>query len=387
MIAVSTFIFMRCLLTLTICLVFMSFSISGFTQQGGRQDKTARGGTGKHGRHSLQPTQHLPSRKDKTATANLIPAPESSAITIQLRTSREQPGAGSDFGITADIENISDKAVYLTPRAFTMTAPPELDSEGPRDWYAWFPGPGEGLVNQQKDVSINAAGITGDDPYWTKVVLLAPRSKISAFWSGNVQPQRTPTKPTWAESICSLIAADCSSLFRNISFPPGKYKIRVIGAYWETYEGAKEKSIERRSQIADIDVPIVASQATILFGACFGGVISYLLLPGLRLVNTVGVTSAVVFGRKHAAGLLTSLLLSVIVTILLARLSETQFLIKVSVSDFWGAITMGFIGSASGVSIIRKIVPGANLDQQRKSGPNPVEANKTALATTPQGIV
>ena len=47
-------------------------------------------------------------------------------------------------------------------------------------------------------------------------------------------------------------------------------------------------------------------------------------------------------------------MLSSIVTILLARLSETQFLVRVNVADLWGAIAIGFIASASGTAILQK---------------------------------
>src|SRR3954469_19794008 len=61
-----------------------------------------------------------------------------SAIKITLIPSREQAVAGSYFGITARVENVSDRPVYFTTNSFSMTAPPELDSEGPADWKAFF---------------------------------------------------------------------------------------------------------------------------------------------------------------------------------------------------------------------------------------------------------
>ena len=43
-----------------------------------------------------------------------------------------------------------------------------------------------------------------------------------------------------------------------------------------------------------------------------------------------------------------------IVTILLARLSQSQFIISVTVNDFWGAVAVGFIIAASGPTILQK---------------------------------
>jgi hypothetical protein len=48
------------------------------------------------------------------------------------------------------------------------------------------------------------------------------------------------------------------------------------------------------------------------------------------------------------------MLLGVIVAILLARLSDTDFIIRTTVNDFWGAIAVGFIGTASGPTILQK---------------------------------
>ena len=42
----------------------------------------------------------------------------------------------------------------------------------------------------------------------------------------------------------------------------------------------------------------------------------------------------------------------------MSRISEAQFPVKISVNDFWGAITMGFIAGASGTAILKKYTSG-----------------------------
>lgn len=289
---------------------------------------------------------------------------ERPAIVITLRASREQPSPGSDFGISADVENISDKAVYLHSQGFTMIAPPELDSEGPQDWFAWLPGPYAGIDDDIHDTTPRE---------YKKVVVIAPHSKLSAFWSGNTQPRN---KKPWrhGEWICTLLGEDCDTLLRNINFPPGKYTINVVGSYWESAVDAKSKATQRRTQIASIELPIVAPQATIIFGAALGGLFAYLIVVLPTRTGSLGPLRVL----RVVGELITSVLLAVIVTILLARLSESQFLIKVSINDFWGAITIGFIATAAGPTVLRKI-------SSALGSPPPAQESDPGTKTPPKG--
>ena len=60
---------------------------------------------------------------------------------------------------------------------------------------------------------------------------------------------------------------------------------------------------------------------------------------------------------KVALKLIGSVLISVMITILLSRIEETQFFIKVSVSDFWGSIAIGFLANYGGWPLLKQIVP------------------------------
>jgi len=295
------------------------------------------------------------------------PVQARSALVITLKASREQPAAGSDFGISADIENVSDQAVYLNPRGFTMTAPPELDPDGPADWWAWLPGLYVGNSQSvpsrtQKDnqsvpnqTQKNKAPDPSPDSNYDKVVVISAHSKMSAFW-------RAPNTSNPLQQF-----------FHGLLFSPGKYTISVVGSYWDTADGAKLKTIEHRTEIASIELPIVASESTILFGAAVGGIFAFLLVPRTIKYPDYFPAKATIY----AGHLISSVLLSVIVTILLARLSETQFLVKVSINDFWGAITIGFIVGVYGLQILKKIL-GENSPTEES------RATKTTEGTAPK---
>jgi hypothetical protein len=285
------------------------------------------------------------------AASNAAASGNSGAIKITISTSRAQMQAGDNFLITAEIENVSKEVVYFNPRAFTLTAPPEIDPESPRDWYAVFPGPASGPLKASVGGHELKCEVkeTGTDPTFDKVVVLPPGGRIPAYWSGKMRPTDSPDLKTLSWTTYALrVTAD--SIGRALSFPPGRYKIVVFAAYWNTYEGARCKLAEHQSDIAEYELSVAASQATILWGASIGAVIAFFLLPALKL-------SPEMKGTVHKAhGLITSVLLSVILTIMLSRLADTQFLVKVSVSDFWGAVVIGFVSSATGARILRMIL-------------------------------
>jgi glycerol uptake facilitator-like aquaporin len=108
---------------------------------------------------------------------------------------------------------------------------------------------------------------------------------------------------------------------------------------------------------------VAAPQSVVLFGAALGGLIAYFIFPR-RIAETAPATTrmgdvirfaATIF--KTLAQIAIAMLLSAIVTILLARVSETQCLIRITVADFWGAIAVGFIANYLGIKLFEKIVP------------------------------
>ncbi len=306
-----------------------------------------------------------------TANAPIQSAERRSAIVIKLKASRGQPAAGSDFGISADIENVSDQPVYLNPRGFTMTAPPELDPDGPRDWPAWLPGPVAGTRPPD------------DSPkWWDRAVVVAAHSKTSAFWGAS--NFKRFTSKSRLDGLCSLLGGNCSTLSNDTFFPPGTYTINVVGSYWDTQEGAEGKVSQHRTEISAIDLPIVAPQSTLLLGAALGGFFAFLIIPKPAKYPDAPLRKAVIY----AGHLLSAMLLSVMVTILLSRLSETQFLIKISINDFWGAITVGFVVGASGLKILKKLelLDSGEETAAEKSPLKPVEIPKTNETRPPRPV-
>jgi hypothetical protein len=256
-----------------------------------------------------------------------------SAIEITPKTSRPQVSAGSNFGVTVDVRNRSNAAVYLSPKYFTMCLPPELDSRSPYFWWAIFPG-----------------GQANEDPY-ERTIKLQPGETVAAIWAGS----RHYTVPggIWAQQYHSL-----SEEIRLLTFQPGEYSIKIVAAYWTDEASVGKPLQDAHSDTVDIKIPIVAPQWVIMFGAMIGGLIAYFLLPQFRLNPE----------KINLSGITTALLLSIIVTILLSRIADTQFFVKISVNDIWGAIAVGFLGCASGTNIIKKFLPHETQPKAEATG-------------------
>jgi hypothetical protein len=146
-----------------------------------------------------------------------------------------------------------------------------------------------------------------------------------------------------------------------LRFVPGAYPITVEAKYWSQ---AKFDGDDYHTAVADKTVDFAAPESIILFGAIVGGFI-FALLSWVRAEESDQPNTPpsrmdkVPPYVKISLSLLGSALLSVIITILLSRIQETQFFIKVSVSDLWGAIAVGFLGNYGGFALLDKIIPGA----------------------------
>ena len=307
----------------------------------------------------------------------------SETLKITLRSSRPDTTPGDGFEIAADIENISPQPVFFNPLFLTMDPPPEIDPLGPRDWYGTVAGAAadyclassncENLqasqdlqkkietkqneldqclqrsensvlrrnhceyLQQQKDLLANERGF--DRP-----IELAAGSKTTVFWNG----RKRSGSENW-------LSSHLSELFT----PPGSYPITVVASYWDAKEGAQQKTLDHHSYSTVLTVSIVASQGAVIFGAILGGLIAFFLLPGTRFFQPAeaALHSIPQTILRYISGMLASVLLSIIGTILLSRLADTQFLVKVTVNDFWGAVAIGFVINATGKKLLAKI-PG-----------------------------
>jgi len=221
--------------------------------------------------------------------------------------------------------------------------------------------------------------ITVDPKTGNAQIRIQPNEHYTVFWDLSPRP---PQK----NGMCPVNGR----LSDLLGFVPGDYAFTVEGiAHSISTRSAKDVSAAGNSQNAppavdDLDSAHTFTETTNLkvglslgytaIAAFFGGLLAYLVVflqPGQdfdkwRPADTTGGRAkvlAVWLRNAMAAGLLAAS-----VTIIASRLSDTQFPVKVSVSDVWGALTIGFVSYFVGSKFIQTL---ANKLSPPPSPPTP----------------
>lgn len=320
------------------------------------------------------------------------------SLEIKIDTSRVQPYAGSGLGITAELKNKSKKTVlYLSDRTTTLTLPPEM--EGP-----FAPMYGREAFFPSENDQWRANQARSEAEKRPVLITIQPGQSYRAVWVQNVESETAQASGADAAaqqanraSKAGLLWFRCPdqagaslpcdawrqvrSELRYIFFTPGDYKV-LVQAKVGANKLPSDEGHYTFSEVATIKV--AAPQFVIIFGAMIGGLISWLLFPqGEEKAVSLEFSAAGVwvFAKKvwwYLYSIAGACLLSAIVTILMARLSESQFLVKISVTDFWGALVVGFIAQYAGKSVLDKLIPG------RPGSQTPSPQKQTQAAAAPQ---
>ena len=296
--------------------------------------------------------------------------PPDVSLEINIEPSRTQPTVGSSLGITAELKNKSKKSVlYLTEENTTLTLTPEL--EGPLTLLARRPAffPTESADGAQ--------------------IAIQPGRSYRIAWTFGEERKRNTKNPDetflWEDGWRQV-----KSEIRYIFFNPGEYKV-FVDARVGVDKSPKEDGYHTFTETTVIKA--TAPQFVMLLGAVIGGFISWILFPQARekKVAFTGVRNALSQGIWIAYSVTGACLFSAIVTILIARLSESQFLIKINVADFWGAIAVGFIAQYVGKAALDKLIPGRlqsskspTMAGSSQSREQPSDSNKPGKPDKPE---
>ncbi len=314
------------------------------------------------------PTQATPTTPTQAAATRT----NSDALDIKIETFRKQIAAGTPYGVAADITNNSGAPVYLRQRDVQLVLPLDIERQA-TSTEGWFP-----TEYCLKDCPTNCPQGCGQP----NQLALPPGETYRVFWS-----------PKGRETTCfagnGMVSCAWQQFLQFINFAPGVYPITVEAKYWDKKESLGGDGYHTVVQTKDAE--FVASQGMILSGAILGGLI-FAFLSMIRAKESA--PKGTKAEPQHPAkiwgkGLLViagSILLSVIITILLSRIEQTQFLIKVTVSDFWGAIAIGFLANYGGWTVIDKMIPGGKKDkhaghkpeQDKTKGPTQTPADPEA---------
>jgi hypothetical protein len=269
-----------------------------------------------------------------TTSRSRLPAIE---IKIQMTGNQFKPDA--PIGVMADISNVSDARVFLRRADTVLILPPEVERSG------------GGILTTS-----SAFPTEWETPADQQILSLRPNESYRVFWNyvtENAPEQRRGGSQSFFQWLRTLFGWT-----RFIPFTPGEYPITVEAKYWDQ---KKFEEYDYHTAFQSKTVQFAAPQPVILFGAALGGLIFW----ALSIVRaeqseangaTVGLLKTAKTYGKTIAAILGSILLSWIVTILLSRVSEAQFFIKVTVSDVWGAVALGFIANYGGWALLDKMI-------------------------------
>jgi hypothetical protein len=278
----------------------------------------------------------------------------SGSLAIKIEGTRSQFTPGTSFGVLATLTNNTKSIIYLNEHFLILKVPSEI--EGPASspdsiWWGFMP-----IADHGKKYELN----------YNATVALQPNDSVAAYWM--VDPRYLVKQSVFGGTIYISMCDAIKNIYHLFStelhfllFSPGKYKLTVSANYWDKLP-VSMGTIPKTS-VESIIVDVAAPQSVILFGAALGGLLYYILFSFLNQSATdITKKSSIHFYvkwswviMKKISGAITSMLMSTVVTILIARVADTQFPIRITVSDVWGAIAIGFIANYLGIELLNKI--------------------------------
>jgi hypothetical protein len=327
------------------------------------------------------------------AAAKTEAAPE--IFKVSINSSRASVTRDGSYGVYADLENLSQLPVTIRSQETMLVVQPEVA----------YPAACVGVER-----GIFPAQPFSGDPAKSTEMTIQPKEHYKVFWnltntSGKVPQNPTASSGKDAPSKCSEDSW-VKRARESLGFVPGDYAFTVEGIVYAP--NAKAENIAH-TYTETTTLHVGLSQVATAWAAFLGALLAYFVValqPGrdfdqwkVRSEATAASASPSSFQRTRAAlrgaaivlrNALAAGLLGAALTIVASRLSDTQFPVKVSVSDFWGALTIGFISYFIGGRILATIIdrfappskpdttPGAGGPGVGKSGAGNPPANQPA---------
>jgi hypothetical protein len=302
-------------------------------------------------------------------TTSTKPTPPQEIFKVTINASRVSVTRNGSYGVYADLENISAEVVKVRAEETMLVVQPEIAE----------PSACVGLEQGIFPAQPLSADQTKPDG-----IFIQPNEHYKVFWE--LTRNRTMLgKKLPPASQSPGRDSGCSDYWPKwideyLGFVPGEYAFTVEGiVYAPNTKG--ETIAHTYTETTTLHVGL--SQASTALAAFLGALLAYFVValqPGqdfekwkVKSAATSASSSAsdnslqpagtwmVIGGWLHSAAVvlrnaLAAGLLGSALTIVASRLSDTQFPIKVSVNDFWGALTIGFISYFIGNRLLSTII-------------------------------
>jgi hypothetical protein len=322
-----------------------------------------------------------PPGQQTTATSPAAPLQTENLLKISLTPSETPLKLGSNSNIAADIQNVSNRPVIIETRSLQLLT--------------------HAIVTPSDSLCVMPLGATSNSTIMLlPTLILLPQDHLTVFFNLSEQaftadqqdklnaelqkegsiPQpaaaasgtsgvSTPMTP-YQRDLQAAYAKSCSpgtlgSIKRAFDFTPGNYEYFVSGRFEVCDMNAAVPvchyyPLRSFGQSATFQVGI--DQTLIIIFAVVGGLLAYLVVTVRSADGPIGDFFSLVTSDEGLKGMGKALsreglillfmilrdalgvaILSAAFTIVSSRLSDTQFPIKISVLDVWGAMTIGFL--------------------------------------------
>ena len=281
---------------------------------------------------------------------------------VSINSSRASVTRDGSYGVYADLENLSQLPVTIRSQETMLVVQPEVA----------YPAACVGVER-----GIFPAQPFSGDPAKSAEMTIQPKEHYKVFWNltntlGNAPQNPTASPERAAQQGARKILGSSGENRESLGFVPGDYAFTVEGIVYAP--NAKGENIAH-TYTETTTLHAGLSQVETALAAFFGALLAYFVValqPGrdfdqwkVRSEATAASASPSSFQRTRAAlrgaaivlrNALAAGLLGAALTIVASRVSDTQFPVKVSVSDFWGALTIGFISYFIGGRILATII-------------------------------
>ena len=270
---------------------------------------------------------------------NTVPNAKSEFLRININASTTNIIEGSLYGVDAELINVSNLPIDVDLQQVRLTVQPELAPGGwscTYSYYAYYAN------------NISKPRLQPGDHF---TVFFDTGAKLDAQ-----SPKDSPVcKSTWLDR-----------LRRPLDFVPGKYAFVINVPFSPILQvpgnsAPADPPVHYYTETANL--PVTIDQAEMVIYAGLGGVLAFLVMT-FRVGNTlVGYATKVQASSQQpprkvwiiVRGMGGAILLSATVAVIAGRLSNTEFPVKVSINDFWGALTVGFVSYFFGGKFIDKL--------------------------------
>jgi hypothetical protein len=281
---------------------------------------------------------------------------------------------GAVYGLDAEIENISSVPITIDIDQIQLSVQPELAP--PNVSCTWFY---DAVANDRVPSPI----------------VMRPGDHFTFFFDTG-----SAARPNTLKESPQCEATFWGGLRRRLDFVPGNFAFVLTGTFTFTpaplltgsgsgsaspVPGASTEP-EEHYFAETATLPVTIDQFQIITYAGLGGLLAF-LVTSFRNANTLSEYA----GKLQAGsskpplkiviilrGAGAAILLSVTVTVIASRLSTTAFPVRVSVEDFWGALTVGFVSYFIGGKFIDKLSQTLTPGPQPRPAPAPADPAEPA---------